>query len=225
MNDTLAGVLWILGVGITLLAIAAWLDLRSKRRAERAVDEQLAAATGADELPTPDYVSEREAHRPATAQALSAEERSAIDEALAEGSGVRFAAGWPDARLANDGDRLALTHVQVLACEAVGSLREVLLPLERAAKAQTPLLLACGALDPEVADVLVVNGARGTLRATAVVLGPDDLGRLVELSGATLLSRTDLQAGYVPHSASGLLDHVVQDASSTTVVVAGVPEA
>ncbi|WP_203568722.1 hypothetical protein [Aestuariimicrobium ganziense] len=217
--ETLRGVLIILGVGLVVLTIAATLDRRSARRADRAL-QQVPDLPGADESdapaappPTPEYVSSEQAHRPGADTALTDEQRARV-EALRDGSEdvVEVSAQLPDPRLANSGGTLVAFQARVLSCpEGIGSAREVMQTLERAARDKTPVVLLAPTIDVEVVDLLVVNTARGTLEGGAVIVGAGDCLQVAESLGGHAVGRADLQSGYVPHSAYGTASVLVVD--------------
>lgn len=223
LSSTLQGVLTILVLGLLVLLVAIGLDWRSKRRVDRALATPPTTETPAGEpLPTPDYVSADDLNRTRRDPVpLTTDEAEALTEASADPGTLHLASGLADTRQTNrtNPNQLVLEHALVLVVrDGIGSPREALQTLERAARGQESIVLASSAIDPEVVDMVTVNVQQGVLSAATLVLGSDDLTRLATTTGATILGRADLQSGYVPHSAYGRAAWVTSDADSTTVV-------
>lgn len=232
MSSTLQGVLTIIGVGLLILVIAAALDLRSKRRADRALATPPSTETpDGTPLPTPDYVSADALSRSEQAPSpLTADESAALASATQTPTALHLARGLADPRQGtrtNPDDpsaapRAVLEHPMVLVVsDGIGSPREALQTLERAAKAKEAIVLASSAIDPEVVDMVTVNVRQSVISAITLVLDADDLTALAATTGAGVLTRADLQSGYVPHSAYGRAAWVIADADETTVVPTG----
>ncbi|MGJ6980002.1 hypothetical protein ACSDQ9_05655 [Aestuariimicrobium soli] len=234
MTSTVQGVLAILAVGLLVLTVAALVDWRSKRRADRELSSPPTSETPDGEpLPTPDYVSADELERSAvTPVPLTPDEASALAAASTSPATLHLTTGLADPRQATRTDPAApdrramvLTHPLFLVVrDGIGSPQEAMQTLERAARSKEPLVLASSAIDPEVVDLVTVNVRQGILDAGTLVLADEDLDRLATTTGATVVQRSDLQAGYVPHSAYGRAAWVSADAGSTTVVPVDPPE-
>lgn len=218
MGGTTTGVLLILGIGLSLLALASWADWRADRRAR----EAMAAAPDRGEplqgLATPEYVQQPEAP---TRALLTDAERQELEEQLS-GSGVHeLTAALADLRLVTHSqpNRAILRGPLVMVCpEGIGTVREVLPTLERVLAQRSSLLLAAPTLDAELLDMLHANAARG-LRVAPIRAGATTCVQLCELTGAEPVTRADLQAGYVPHSAYGRALLVTASQDGCTLVV------
>jgi hypothetical protein len=222
-TSTVQGVLTIIAIGVLVLAVAALVDWRSKRRAEATLAAPPTSETTAGSpLPTPDYVTPETLNRTAVApEPITSDEAAALASAEAEPSTVRFGRGLLDPRQANrrDPERLVLNGALVLVVsDGIGSPQEVLQTLDRAARTHEPIVLASSAIDPEVVDLVSVNAQQRVISAGTLVLPADALELLAATTGATALTRADLQAGYVPHSAYGRAAWVTADAEHTTIV-------
>ncbi len=222
-SSTVTGLVVIVGIGLVALAVAAWLDWRSKRRAEQALHAAPSAPPGDPdraEGPAPSYATADELLESAEPVVLDAEQAAALSTELNQPDALRLQGGLITPELATHAHpaRTVLRPTKVLVTDRIGSVREVLPSLERSLREHTPVLLAATEIDAEVVSVVAVNLAQGRLRAAALVLAPQELARLAEFTGATALAQTDLQAGYIPHSVYGQASLVVIDQDSTTVL-------
>lgn len=132
-----------------------------------------------------------------------------------------LAATLADARLATSSapERAILRGPLVLVCpDGILSVREVLDTLNRAAEQKSGIVLAAPSFDPEVLDMLSVNVDRGTLEALPVTASPGVCLELARITGATGVPRSDLQAGYLPHSVYGRALLVMAGLEETVVV-------
>ena len=93
-----------------------------------------------------------------------------------------------------------LDSPSILVCaDPVGSVRELLSILEKAVKHQLSLVIVAPALDQEVLSTLEVNRIQHKLDVVAVIAPEEsDRNRVAELAIATLTTRSDRQAGYIP---------------------------
>lgn len=215
-----SGLIAIVVIGVLVLAIAAFVDRRSARRAQQAL-HGAAPIPGVDaELPAPQYTTADDVLRDRTDVRLSADEQAALDGELADPDALYLSAGLLIPELATHANppRVILRHAKVLVGDRIASVREVLSSLERSVVEDVPVVLAATSIDPEVLDVLAVNLAQGRLQAAALELTPDELTRLAQYTGATALAQTDLQAGYVPYAVYGSASLLVIDETSTTVL-------
>ena len=219
--DGVLGVIIIMAGGIALVAIAALLDWRSQKRLDAAMRQAPDRGPALAEAPVPDYIpAPLELDRPPR-QPLTSEEQAALDEDLATEQKRNVTATLADDRLAtaSDPQRAILRGPLVLVCpEGIGALREVLDTLERAVQQKTGIVLVAPTFDPVVLDVLSVNVDRGILAALALRADADTCAQIAELTGATGVPRSDLQAGYLPHSVYGRALLVVAGTDQTVVV-------
>lgn len=219
MSDTLTGVLWIVGLGVAALAIAALADLRSARRAAAAASQAPDRGEAMAAAPTPDYVLD-DPHRPRRSP-LTAEERAELEQDLAGDDLATLNLVLADDRLAthSEPERAIVRGPLVVVCpEGVGSVRELLPTLERASQQRSAILVAAPRFDPELLDVMSINADRGTLVALPLRGSAAECERLANLCGATPVPRVDLQSGYLPHSVYGRALLCVAGADQTMVV-------
>lgn len=190
------GLVVALAVGVPLLLVAMWGDVRRFRRREGPIGETGVGYLTASEItamPAP----------PAEAR-HDAEDGTLLPYGYA-------AAGFADA----DG-RVQFTDARILVIQGSGvTMRELMVPLSR----HQPLVIVAEELDPELLDTLVAN--RRALRlAIVAVLAPGDAG-IAELTGAGPLDVSDLKAGYVPEEALGCAATWVSDAEATRILPTG----
>lgn len=219
--DSTLGVAIILVGGIALLAIAALADWRSKRRIESAMQEAPDRGPAMAEAPVPEYVPEPTAEQRPLRHPLSAEERAALDDDLATEQKRTVAATLADVRLTTHSDpaRAIIRGPLVMVCpEGIGSLREVLDTLNRAAQQKSGIVLVAPRFEAEVLDVISVNVDRGTLEALPLLADAAACADIAELTGASPVPRSDLQAGYLPHSVYGRALLVVAGEDETLLV-------
>ncbi|WP_022911035.1 hypothetical protein [Aestuariimicrobium kwangyangense] len=221
-TSTVQGVVTIIAIGVLVLAVAALLDWRSKRRAETILAAPTSETIAGEPVPVPDYLTPETLQKTAKApEAVTPDEAEVLASAEAEPSTLHFDHGLVDPRQANrsDPERLVLNGPLVLVVsDGIGSPQEVLQTLDRAARGNEAIVLASLAIDPEVVDLVSVNAQQGVINAGTLVLPREALESLAAATGATALSRADLQAGYVPHSAYGRAAWVTADAEHTTIV-------
>jgi chaperonin GroEL (HSP60 family) len=101
----------------------------------------------------------------------------------------------------------------VLVCAApVTSMRELLPVMERAAMSRRSLVIAAPSIAPDVLATLEVNVIQQKVQVLAVS-GADAsiLGQLAERTGATIVERSDLQAGFLPSEHLGHIGRWVSD--------------
>ena len=221
MDGTLVGVILILVVGVGLLTMAAVADWRSTRRAVAALAEAPDRGPVMADAPTPEYIPEPTPDERPRRSPLSVDEKAALDAELGAEESHTLAAVLADARLATSAEpqRAIMRGPLVLVCpEGVGSVREILDTLDRASRQKSGIVLAAPTFDPEVLDVMSVNVDRGMLEALPLRASAQVCQELAELTGATGVPRSDLQAGYLPHSVYGRALLVVAGLDQTVVV-------
>ncbi|MGA4508778.1 hypothetical protein ACQB6R_11865 [Propionibacteriaceae bacterium G1746] len=218
--DTL-GVVGILVVGIGLLLIAAWADWRSERRAREALAAVPDRGGAMADAPTPTYVPEPTPDELPRRSPLTEDEAAALARDLATDDARILPAVLADERLATNAEpqRAIVRGPLVMVChEGIGSLREVLPTLERAAQQKTAIVLVAPSFDTEVLDVLHINAQRGLLQGLPLAADEDTCRQLAEQTGATPAPRSDLQSGYLPHAIYGRALLVVAGLDQTVVV-------
>lgn len=220
MDGTLGVVIIIVG-GIVLLAIAALADRRSRQRLEAAMTEAPDRGPAMAEAPVPTYIAPPTADERPARHPLTEQEQAALAEDLDTDQTHTVEATLADERLATTSEpqRAILRGPLVMVCpEGVGSVREVLDTLERSAQQKSGIVLAAPSFDAEVLDMMSVNADRGTLESLPLLASAEVCTRIAELTGATGVSRADLQAGYLPHSVYGRALLVVAGLDQTVLV-------
>ena len=202
-------------LGVLGLALAFLSDRRSRQRREQASlppDRQIPklAAEG-----TPRYVSAEAANTPpadAPKQAIPADER---EQLAAAGSVPQVASGWADPRFVTDQESgwAVLHDPLVVVVDEVGSVRELLPLVEKAAAADLPLVVVTGAMDPDTLDTLAVNVVQRTRRALVVKHPAGDLRAAALELGVDVVDRSSLKAGWCPPT---VFAHVTVWVSSKT---------
>jgi len=192
------GVLVVLVVGIAVIVFGALNDRAKniRRTAEmmsppdRAIPQFNPAAAG------PAYVADLQARR------SPADSPGAAQADLDLPATATVAVGYASRDFVTDTVRrwAVLDAPAILVCaDPVGSVRELLSILEKTVKHQIPLVIVAPALDQQVLSTLEVNRIQRKLEVVAVI-APEkaDRNRVAELAIATLTTRSDRQAGYIP---------------------------
>lgn len=212
--DEWIGVVVALAVGLPLLVVALWFDVRRRRKA----DEELASAPlrndpAVDAL-LPRYVTQEE---------VDAMARPGAGTAPASGSssGVRLAVGHLDRDFATAGDVAEWNNAAVLLVgDDILTMRELLVPLSGASLEQ-PLVVAAASFHPDVIASLKANRRAAHLPMVAMEANPAELLQLQDVVGGEVLSSSDLQAGWLPADAWGHAAQWRSDMGSTTVTPGG----
>ncbi len=200
-------------LGALALTLAFLSDRRSRQRREQ---ESLPPDRLVPGLPAgagPAYVSVEVANTPPpdrSAVALPEAERAKL-----RGSAPQVGSGWADPRFVTDQESgwAVLHDPLVVVVEEVGSVRELLPLVEKAAAAARPLVVVAGAMDRDALDTLAVNVVQGT-RHALVVTHPAGGLRAVALDlGVDVVDRTSLQAGWCPPA---IFAHVTVWVSATS---------
>ena len=226
MNSTVLGVAIILGVGLVLLAVATLLDRRSARRVGSelpgsppgtpAVHQQ--SARHPDDEPPVLIV---DAHEAVELSPLSQSERAERERELTRGPRHDLPARLADRRLAthSNPEIALLRRPLVLVCSDPGATVAELLPvLEEALSQMAPLVICTPLFDAQLLDTLAINARRSVLRSVPLLADGSTLERLAEVTGATMVTRGDLQAGLAPSHILGRAILVQADFRSATLV-------
>lgn len=198
MEPWLVGVLAVLIVGVAVIVFGAVNDRAKNRRRtaemlappERSIPQFSPTAAG------PDYVSDLQARRPPS----DAQSAPSVDLDLPATATIPV--GYASRDFVTDATRrrAVLESPAILVCaDPVGSLRELLSIVEKMIKHQIPVVIVAPALDQQVLSTLEVNRIQHKLDIV-VVIAPEesDRNRVAELAMATLTTRSDRQAGYIP---------------------------
>ncbi len=194
----LGGLLWALAIGVPLLALAVWLDVRRRRRTEgeptRGPGEGhpgYLTQSEIDGLPAPGV------RRPV----LRTEPR-----------GERLEIGLADPGFADVNGRVDLKDANVLVIDGTGvTMRELMTPIAR----NQPLVLVARGMDEDVLATLVANRKSLTMPLAAVIT--DLIPEVADLTGALPVSVADLRAGYLPTGHLGHATRWVTDSSRTWI--------
>jgi chaperonin GroEL len=162
---------------------------------------------------------------------ISVEEGSGLGSTLEVVEGMQFDRGYLSPYFINteEGARVVLDDAAILVCDRkVSAVADLLPPLEAVARSGRPLLLIAEDVDGEALALLVVNSARGTLKACAVK-APEFgerrramLEDIAVLTGATLVSgETGLTLEHVTLEQLGSARRIEVDKDSCTLVGGG----
>lgn len=214
----------VMGLGVAAILLGGFWDRERRLRAQRA--RSLPPDRTVPGLPTdaapPRYLDHDQALRPpegAESLALDPVRRTALRARVAAGTPVP--AGLASTRFVTDPETgwAVADDATVLVCsESVESMRELLPTLERVLASGAPLVIVAPGMRAEVLGTLEANQAQRSLRLVVVRADHDPLYRLAELSGATPLDHSDLQAGYAPDSAFGAVATWVSTKKETWVL-------
>ena len=199
----------VVGIGLVILTAALLLDRRERRQLTGADEPAPRRDHAIVDSHVPHYVTQDEI------DALPSPGAQQPRDLPKAGEGFNFGHAHPD--FANNPDGASWPHPRLLIVDGdVTAMRELLAPLQRAT-AEAPLILVAAGIHPEVLATLAAN--RRALGSAIVAATADsrERRRLAELTGATLLSPGDLQAGYVPDSALGTAAHWSSSHSRTWV--------
>ena len=188
------------GLGVLALGLACLSDRRSRKRRHQASLPPDRNIPNLEETAAPSYVSAEEANPlPAGAaqQTLPAGERV---ELTAAGSAPQLGSGWADPRFVTDQESgwAVLHDPLVVVVDEIGSVREMLPLVEKAAAADRPLVVIAGAIEADALDTLAVNVVRRTRHALVVKHPAQDLRAAALELGVDVVDRTSLQAGWCP---------------------------
>ena len=199
------------GLGVPLLVLALWLDVRRRR----SVDGELASAPRRGD-PTvdalvPSYISQDDVD--AMARPGSGVERSA-----ALRGATRLGFGHLDQDFATAGQMAELTNAAILMVgDDVQSMRELVVPLA-VASLERPLVVVAASFHPDVLATLKANRRAARMPVVAVEANPAELLQLQDVVGGEVLSSADLKAGWLPAAAFGLASQWRSDLRATSVV-------
>ena len=187
-------------LGALALMLAFLSDRRSRRRREQESLPPDRPVPGLVAAAAPTYLSAEQANTPppdAPDQALAAGERETLSAAR---STPQLASGWADARFVTDQESgwAVLHDPLVVVVDEVGSVRELLPLVEKAAAADRPLVVVTGGMDADILDTLAVNVVQRTRHALVVRHPPEDLRQAALDLGVDVVDRTSLQAGWCP---------------------------
>ncbi len=220
MDPWTLGLIALLVVGLAAIVYGALSDRARNRRAraEMLAPPDRMIPRFAPDAPAPRYLSELQARRAPAQTAptgLSAADRDALKARLDDPDTTKVRAGWLTSSFITDQTSgwAVLDDPAVLACAApITSMRELLPVMERAAMSQRSLVIIAPSIAPDVLATLEVNVIQQKVKLLAVSgADPSILGQLAERTGATIVERSDLQAGYLPSEHLGHISRWVSD--------------
>ena len=220
MDPWTLGLIALLVVGLAAIVYGALSDRARNRRAraEMLAPPDRMIPRFAPDAPAPRYLSELQARRAPAQTAptgLSAADRDALKARLDDPDTTKVRAGWLTSSFITDQTSgwAVLDDPAVLACAApITSMRELLPVMERAAMSQRSLVIIAPSIAPDVLATLEVNVIQQKVKLLAVSgADPSILGQLAERTGATIVERSDLQAGYLPSEHLGHIGRWVSD--------------
>lgn len=241
MDGWLIGLIALCVVGIAVIGFGAFWD---RRRNRRATDRMLSPpARDIPQLPTdadpPVYVPAVEARRRASdpAAGMSHEDIDAARTSLDAGDRaeparrpedddtLRIAVGYasPDFVTEPATGRAILDEPRVLvAAEPVMAIRELLGPLEHMIADRTGIVIVVPSMAREVLDTLEVNLIQRRLQVLVVFTeDPEPADAICAATGARLVSRVDLQSGYVTDADLGRCRRWVCDRDASYLTPTG----
>jgi len=221
---------WIFGpiaVVVVGLAVIVFGALWDRNRNQRAAAKMLAPPARQipqfnPDSPAPTYLSDLQARRlPDTAPAteLSKAEREMLARELRDPATTKVDAGYVSKDFVTDPESswAVLDDPRVLVCsDPIESTRELLTIVEKMILSRTSLVIVAPSLADEVRGTLEVNQIRQTMRVLAIGAPREsDRNAIARTTGAQLVSRSDLQAGYVPLDQLGTCRRWVSTAKSS----------
>lgn len=211
------GIVLVLVIGIAVVGYG-WLSDRSATKRQLAELDQAPdhPITGIDERAgKPSYLSAAAAMRPTSTAELSEGDRAAIEAGLQEAPNLNYGHAAEEFVTDPPTKWCVLPHPQVLVLEQpLQDPRELRTVLRVAAATEGPIVVVAPALSSEALGTFRANIAQGKFAGTVVLIEPEpDRARLTELTGATPVDRSDLQADYVPASTLGACGLWVSTAS------------
>jgi hypothetical protein len=225
MDGWTIGLIVMFAIGLVVIVLGALLD---RRKNQRAVAEMLSPPPRAIprlpvDAPGPHYVSALQARRVTDPRPpLGDDQRRDLDRQLRAPDTVRIPLGYASEAFVTDEPtaRAVLDHPRVLVCvESIMAIRELIALLEHMITDHTPLVIVAPSMAPDVLDTLEVNHLRRSIDLIALLSrDPVAADRIVEATGATPVTRVDLQMGYLSDHELGRCDRWVSDRKSSYVV-------
>lgn len=219
------GLIAVLVIGVVVIAFGA---LSDRRKHKRAVREMLSPPPrDIPRLPAdaqqPQYVSALQARRVTDPRPpLDDDQQRQLGQQLKSSDTVRIPLGFASDAFVTDepGGRAVLDHPRVLVCaEPIMAIRELISVLEHMITDQTPLVVVAPTMAPDVLDTLEVNHLQRAIDLVVILSrDPVPTDAIVDATGATLISRVDLQTGYLSDHELGSCQRWVSDRKTSYVV-------
>jgi hypothetical protein len=215
------GLVVVIAVGVAVILFGAlWDRERARRDAEQLANPPARIIPGYAGAEPPAYVT---APRPRETLSLALTEAHRAELAALLETTTPFPAGMAAPEFVSDPPTgwAILERPAVLVCaERVETLHELLQPLERMIADGRGLVVVAPDLAGTVRETLVVNHLHRSMRLLAVRAEGGVLADLAEACAAHSLSRSDLQAGWVPDQALGTAQVWVSDRTHSWVITA-----
>jgi hypothetical protein len=218
------GIVVIVVVGVAVVVYGYFDDKRKTRERDAAMQ-----APPQRDIPrfqptnqAPEYLSELKARsRPDKLPSTDLNDLTRTDLKAAMAAAPSVSAGLAAKSFATDsatGWAVASNPIVAVLTDRVDTVRELLPLLERAHKADRPLVLAAAGYGTAVLDTLAANTVQGKVQIVPVVVNADQGARVAALTLATPLSHTDLQAGWTPDDALGSSDTWISDRKTSWII-------
>lgn len=224
MPSWVIGIVVVLALGVGVIAYGYFRDKElNRRRTEQMLGQPERAIPGYDRSAHhPAYVTERQAHQPpaGAAPTHTAAQRASITAAITEVAPLSI--GYASKELVNDPEsgRAALIAPLVLICaEPVEAIRELLPLIDLSRRSGSSIVVIAPKISTEVLDTLVVNRVQrflGVLALETELL--ETQFAIAGQTGAAVVDRSDLMAGYLPPDRLGRCAYWVSTAKQTWIV-------
>lgn len=200
------GLIAVIVIGLVVIVFGALKDRRTneRRRREMLAPPDREIPRFSPDSPTPNYLSDLQAHRPpadAAPTELSTQERAELQAAIRQPGVSTIEAGYASTYLVTDPTTgwSVLRHPNILvSTEPVVTVRELLGVLDRQLPTGRPLVIAAPGISEELIGTFEVNHVRQILTVLPVITDdPQVLTLIGTATAATPVTRTDLQSGYV----------------------------
>lgn len=210
MDPRFWGIVAVLVIGIGVVLYGALSDRAATRR--RAAELQSPPRRDIPSFhPTsapPRYLSELQAFTRADgAPSTDVDDATRAELRRRRNTAPSFGAPLPSPAFSTDAPSgwCVLSNPVILVCESsVDTIRELLPAIEQARAGDRPLVVVAPKFAAEVVDTLRANSAQNLLAGAPLALADEaERSRLAQLVGALIVSKQDLQAGYLPVSALG----------------------
>jgi len=225
MDSWVIGLIALVVVGIAVITFGALSDRAKNKRAVREVLSP--PPRDIPRLPadarSPQYVSALQARRVTDPRPpLGDDQQHRLDRQLKASDTVRVPLGFASPAFVTDEPtgRAVLDHPRVLVCaEPIMAIRELISVLEHMITDSTPLVVVAPTMAADVLDTLEVNHLQRAIDLVVILSrDPVPIDAIVDATGATLISRVDLQTGYLSDHELGRCRRWVSDRKASYIV-------
>lgn len=226
---------WTVGLAVLVvvgLIVVVYGAVADRTRNHRAAQEMLSPPSRdipqfRADAPAPHYLSELQARRApetSTSTALATEDRESLKRRLDRPDVTVLRSGYASKDFVTDPPLscAVLDEPAVLLCaDPVLTLREVLSVMESLLVTNRALVVVAPDLSAEVLATLEVNAIQQTMRLCAVAgASREDLDRAAAATGGEVITRSDLQSGYLSPTSLGGCGRWVSSANRSYIVPA-----